>query len=68
MMQQALTIFLIFILYWSIVDVLVSDAIAKWFSYTYIYSFSESFSYRLLQNIEYSSLSYTVGPDWLFYI
>ena len=24
------------------------------------------FPYRLLQNIEYSSLCYTVGPYWLF--
>ena len=32
-----------------------------------IYSFSDSFffPYRLLQNIEYSSLCYTVGPCWL---
>ena len=35
---------------------------AKWFSYTYIYSFSDSFNYRLLQDIEYSSLCDTVGP------
>ena len=34
---------------------------AKWFSYTYIYSFSYSFP-LLLQEIEYSSLCYTVGP------
>lgn len=30
--------------------------------YMCIYSFSESFLYRLLQNIEYSALCYTVGP------
>ena len=28
----------------------------------YIYSFSDSFYYRLSQNIEYSSLCYIVGP------
>ena len=28
------------------------------------YSFLDSFPYRLLQNIEYSSLCYTVGPCW----
>ena len=31
-----------------------------------VYSFSDFFPYRLLQNIEYSSLCYTVG--YLFYI
>ena len=34
--------------------------------YIYIYIlFQILFSYRLLQNIEYSSLCYTVGPCWL---
>ena len=28
-------------------------------------SFQILFSYRLLQNIEYSSLCYMVGPGWL---
>ena len=28
----------------------------------YIYYFSDSFPYRLLRDIEYSSLCYTVGP------
>ena len=34
------------------------------------YFFQILFPYRLLQNIEYSSLCYTVGPRWLsvFYI
>ena len=33
--------------------------------YVYTYSFSIIFPYRLLQNIEYSSLCYTVDPCWL---
>ena len=39
--------------------------------YIYIYiPFQILFPYRLLQNIEHSSLCYTVGPCWLsiFYI
>ena len=46
---------------------------AKWLLYihTKIYSliyilFQILFPYRLLQNIEYSSLCYTVGPGWLY--
>ena len=34
----------------------------KWFIYI---SFQSLFHYRLLQDIEYSSLYYTVGPCWL---
>ena len=34
-------------------------------THTYIYFFQILFPYRLLQNIEYSSLCYTVGPCWL---
>ena len=34
----------------------------------YIYYFQILFLYRLLQDIEYSSLCYIVGPGWLFYI
>ena len=34
----------------------------KWFSYTYIYIFQIIFHYRLLQNIEHSSMCYIVGP------
>ena len=59
---------LIFILHWSIIDLqccVSFRCIAKWFSYTYIPSFSDSFPYRLLQNTESSSLCYTVGPYWL---
>ena len=37
----------------------------KWFSYTYVYIlFQVLFPYRLLQDIEYGSLCYTVGPCW----
>ena len=58
------------ILYWSIVDLQCCVSFrctAKWimYAYTYIYSFSDLFPYKLLQNIEYSSLCYTVGPCWL---
>ena len=43
---------------------------AKWFSYTYVHAyicilFHILFPYRLLQNITYSFLGYTVGPCWL---
>ena len=39
---------------------------AKWFSYTYAYiTLQILFPYNLLENIEYSSLCYTVGPHWL---
>ena len=53
--------------YWSIVDFQCCVSFkytAKWFSYTYIYSFFFEilFPCRLLQNIGYSSLCYTVGP------
>ena len=34
-------------------------------THTYIFFFQIIFSYTLLQNIEYSSLIYTVGPCWL---
>ena len=38
--------------------------------YTYIYNvpFQILFHYRLLQDIDYSSLCYTVGPCCLFYV
>ena len=32
----------------------------------YIYSFSESLPFKLLQDIKYSSLCYIVNPCWLF--
>ena len=35
------------------------------YMYVYIYNFQVLFHYSLLQNIEYSSLCYTVGPCWL---
>ena len=58
---------------WSIVDLqcgLSFTCTAEWFSYTYIplyiYSFLKIlFPYRLLQNIEYSSLCHIVGLYWL---
>ena len=60
---------------WSIVNFqcCVSFSwIAKWFSYIYIFYicvwihlFQILFPYRLLQNIECSSLCYKVGPCWI---
>ena len=52
---------------WTIVDLQCCVSLrctAKWFSYTYIYiySFSGFFHCKLLQDIEYSFLWYTVGP------
>ena len=51
---------------WSIVDLqscVNFYGTAKWFSYTYIYIlFYILFQYSLSQDIEYSSLCYTVGP------
>ena len=59
-----------FISYWSTVDYcccISFRCILRWFSYkyTWIYYFSNSDPIRLLQNIEQSSLFYTVGPCWL---
>ena len=47
--------------------VLVSGIIAEWFNYVYVYNiayicFFRFFSCMLLQNIEYSSLCYVIGP------
>ena len=59
-------------IYWSIADLqccVSFKGTAKWFHYTCTYIFiifQILFPYRLLQNIEYSSLCYTVGPCWLF--
>ena len=63
-------VFKIFILYWIIVDLqcVSFKCTTKWFSYTYIHVsilFQILSPLKLLQNIEYSSLCYTVGPCWL---
>ena len=59
----------IYLFNWSIVDFhgcVSFGCIVKWFRHTFMYLFSFSiFSYRLLENIEYSSLCCTVGPCWL---
>ena len=47
---------------WSIVNLqccVTSKCTAKWFSYTHIYFSTDSFPYRLLQDIEYRFLCYT---------
>ena len=58
--------------YWSIVDLQCHVSFrctAKWFIYIYvyiyIYFFQILFHYRLLQDIEYSFLCYTVDLCWL---
>ena len=59
--------------YWNIVDLQCCVSFRcsfKWFSCTYMYKYIYSsfyilFHYRLLQNIEYRSLCYTVSPCWL---
>ena len=62
-------IFLIFILYWNILNdvVLVFGYTTKLFSYTQHVPilFQIIFLFRLLQNIEQSSQCYTVGTSWL---
>ena len=54
---------------WSLVDIQCCVSFrctAKWFSYNiYMYIFQILFPYRLLQNIDYSSLCSRVGPCWL---
>ena len=42
-----------------------SDSHIYIYSHMCIYFFQIIFPYRLLQNIEYGSLCYTVGPCWL---
>ena len=60
----------IFFFHWSITDLQCCVSFRcreKWFSYTYItilFFLQILFPYRLLQNIEYSSLCRTVGPCW----
>ena len=58
--------FLKLILYWSNNVRLVSGYSKVTQLYIYnIYSISNSFPFSLLQNIDQSSLYYTVGPCWL---
>ena len=57
-----------FFFYWRIVNLQRCVGFrytAQWFSYTYF--FQILFRYRWLQNTEYSSLCYTVGPYYLLY-
>ena len=77
----SLYIIYLFIFNWSIVDLqcyVTFRCTAQWFSFTYIYIYIYKiyiyiiyiyiqilFPYKLLQNIEHSSLCYTVGPCWL---
>ena len=68
----------LFIVNWSIVDLqcfLSFMCTAKWFSYTHTHThthtrthmfFSDSFPYRLLQDIEYSFMCSTVDPSGPF--
>ena len=55
-----------YLFYWNIVDLQCCVhffCIVQWFSYPYIYIiFHILFHYGLSQEIEYSSLCYTVGP------
>ena len=59
---------IIFLFYWCIADLQCCVnffCTAKWFSYTYIYIhsfFNILFHHGLSQDIEYSSLCYTIGP------
>ena len=56
---------------WSIVDLQccvsgVQQTDSVIYTYTYTYNFQILFSYRLLRNIEYSSLCYIGDPHLLF--
>ena len=59
-------LFFNYFLNWSVVNLqcyVSFRCTAKWFSYTYTYIlFQILFHYRLLQDIEYRSLCYIVGP------
>ena len=61
----------LYFLNWGIVDLqccVTFRCEVQWFSYIYIFFFNILFPYRLLQNIEHSSLCYTAGPCWLCFI
>ena len=66
--HMILFFFLIFILYWSTVDLQYCVSFrctAKWFRHIwkkFMYIFCIIFHYRFLQDIEYSSLFYAVNP------
>ena len=66
---QALNIFP-FLIYlidtWLLYNVVLISGVQQSDIYIYIL-FHRLFHYRLLQDIEYSSLCYTVGPCCLFY-
>ena len=68
--EKKSSFFFFFFFKWSIVDLQCSVSFcctAKWFSYTCTYSlFHILFHCGLLQDIEYSSLCYRVGPCWLY--
>ena len=64
---------LFFLLKYSWFTMLCFRCIAKWFSFIHTHTHTHTyivfkilFPYRLLQNIEYASLCYIVGPCWLF--
>ena len=71
-MFSLLYFLLSFIKEWSIYNIVLVSSVQYNDSYTYlhifIYIFQILFPYKLLQNIEYHSLCYTVGPYYLFYI
>ena len=63
--------FLLLFYYWSIIDLQYRVSFrctAKWFTYTYTYIYiyiQIIFHYRLLRDIEYCSLCYTINPHCL---
>ena len=47
---------------WSVVELVYYCSTAKWLSFTYLFHI---FLYGISQDIEYSSLCYTVGPCFI---